>query len=439
MILFLSIILEILLSFILKNIINVTDISIFLIILNLIIAYINILMSKYINKSYKTIIIISLTIRIIMLFIDQFVYSLPNSDNHGDSGGYNRAALMISENPKLILESNKDIYGGLYSKIIGVLYFFTGNQRLFVQSINCFLAILIICIVGKILDMCKNLKYKHKVIIMLIVAFFPQGIMLSAILHRETLIALCVTLSLFYCIKSLKSNRIIEKILSILFVLLASMFHAGVIALIIGYILVYSFFSVRYRAINNSITRKMLFLFLCLGLVFIYLHFGDVIATKLTNLDTDTLADTMERNRGGSAYLTNIQITGINSMIIYSIPKTIYFILSPMPWDWRSLSDIITFFADSLIYAFFIGSIFKLILKTKEKTFKRVILFLLIGILVSIIIFGIGTFTAAAAMRHRHKLFYAIVIIYILLADFNTNNKNNERKEVNNENNVLFG
>ena len=55
----------------------------------------------------------------------------------------------------------------------------------------------------------------------------------------------------------------------------------------------------------------------------------------------------------------------------------------------------------------------------KESTNKKTILFLLVGILGSIVIFGVGTYTAGAAMRHRHKLFYIIVIIYILCKNIN--------------------
>ena len=419
MILLLSVILEILLCLLFKNLINATYISFILISINLIIAYINIMLSKKINRKYKAIILISLTIRIIMVFIDQYIYSLPNSDKNGDSGAYNRTAITISNNLELLKKSNNQIYGGLYSKIVGILYFCTGNQRLFVQSLNCFLEIFIVCIIGRILDMCKYLTDENKRFVMLIVAFFPQGIMLSSILHRETIITIFVTLSMYFCLKSLKSNKFFEKILSVAFILLASMFHAGVIALIIGYLLVFSFYNAKKNKINHSITRKILFAILCLSLIFVYIKFGDVIATKLTNLDSDTLTETMERSRGGSAYLTNIKITGLNSLILYSVPKAIYFIMSPMPWDWRNIADIFTFFADSVIYVYFIISIIKYILKMKESTNKKTILFLLVGILGSIVIFGVGTYTAGAAMRHRHKLFYIIVIIYILCKNIN--------------------
>lgn len=433
MIVFLIMIVEILFCFAFKSaIVNTEYVSMILIGINLIIAYFFILTNKKMNKTYKVIIIISLTIRIAMVFVDQYVYSLPNSDKHGDAGGYNRTALEISDDLELLKLGNKEIYGGLYSKIVGILYFLTGNQRLFVQSINCYLGIFSVIYVGKVLNMLTNIDEKTKKIIFCVTAFFPQGIMLSAILHREALIALLITLSMYFCIKSLYTNNVIEKILSCVLVLIASMFHAGVIVLIAGYILIYSFFNMKYKIVSKSITRKFIFLILCGALFFGYIKFGDVIAGKLTNLDSETLVNTMERSRGGSAYLTNIKITGINSMILYSIPKAIYFMFSPMPWNWRSVTDAMTFVSDSCIYLYFIYNILKLFFKMRKKeNMKKYMLFLLVGIFGTIITFGIGTYTAGAAMRHRHKLFYIIVITYSLLLNYKKKEDDKNEKNSN--------
>lgn len=438
MIVFLCMIIEILFCFVFKNlIVNTEYISMILIGINLVIAYLLIITNKKMGKTYKAIIIISLTIRIAMVFVDQYVYSLPNSDKHGDAGGYNRTALEISDDLTLLKLENKEVYGGLYSKIVGILYFLTGNQRLFVQSINCYLGIFSVIYVGKVLSMLTSINEKTKKMIFGITAFFPQGIMLSAILHREALIALLITLSMYFCVKSLYKNNDIEKILSCALVLIASMFHAGVIVLIAGYILIYSFFNMKYKIVSKSITRKFVFLILCGALLVGYVKFGDVIAGKLTNLDSETLVNTMERSRGGSAYLTNIKITGINSMILYSIPKAIYFMFSPMPWNWRSVTDIMTFVSDSCIYLYFIYNILKLFFKMKkDNNMKKYMLFLLIGIFGAIITFGIGTYTAGAAMRHRHKLFYIIVITYSLLLNYrkkedDVNEENSNIKYIN--------
>ena len=56
---------------------------------------------------------------------------------------------------------------------------------------------------------------------------------------------------------------------------------------------------------------------------------------------------------GGSTYAQYVgDSSSIQNMLIYTIPRIVYFLFSPLPWQWRGPSDVIAFTFSSLFYMY---------------------------------------------------------------------------------------
>src|SRR5699024_10522913 len=91
---------------------------------------------KYIN--FFILLSISTIIKFVVLWIDIFareIIVLPHSGI--DSENYFEAGKLLSENLSLF---SGEIYGGIYSKILGILFYLFSPDRFMAQSLNIFLS-----------------------------------------------------------------------------------------------------------------------------------------------------------------------------------------------------------------------------------------------------------------------------------------------------------
>src|SRR5699024_6112121 len=114
------------------------------------------------------------------------------------------SSLQVSNDMSLLSEQ---IYGGLYSKVLGIIYFLGPSDRILGQYINVLLGFTVIILVWKILTELR-LDKKVKIISLIIMTLFPSGIIFSSIFLRESLISLFVTLSFYNFVKWYKTNKV---------------------------------------------------------------------------------------------------------------------------------------------------------------------------------------------------------------------------------------
>ena len=110
----------------------------------------------------------------------------------------------------------------------------------------------------------------------------------------------------------------------------------------------------------------------------------------------------------GSAYLIGLNTETWYMMLRYSPIKLFYYLFSPLPPNWRGMTDVIAFLFDSCIHIFYFSSVIGYLLKQRKNScrFKhhRLIISLLFVVIVSGLVFAIGTYTAGTAIRHRDCL-----------------------------------
>ena len=237
------------------------------------------------------------------------------------------------------------------------------------------------------------------------------------------------------------TNNRINIFLTVLFILLSSLFHSGMIIGLLVYGYVFLFLDVKNYRFDYSFKRLTLF-FICFGLLLtIIANDLSILNGKFSILQTygnnlsliekyQSYSEVTEE--GGSTYLKNYKISSAVGLITLVPLKLIYFVFSPMPYDIRGIGDLTAILIDSSFYYFLIFKIFrsrKLIIDTYFRIFPKIffILFLIVSLG-----FALGTENTGTAMRHRAKIFPALLMVVVFIESIKQN-KNfiwNDKKSI---------
>lgn len=350
--------------------------------------------------------------RLAFMFWDLFarrIFILPNSG--ADSEMFYNQAIDISENISSLFASGI----GLYPKLNGLLFSIIGPQRAVAQYVNVLLGLSVVIIVFKILMMVViDAKVIKKILI--IAAFFPNSIIMSAIFLREVFPTFFVAMSLYFFLKWFKTTGYVEMVMTFIMLGIASMFHSGVIGILVGYVFAFLFYKRESDKFIFSSKTLISFVLIVIVFSFGYTYLGDRIFYKFGNVDDITeIYNIANRKHGASAYLTSLQINNPIQLVFYGPLKSLFFLTVPLPMNWRGFMDVFTFFSDSLFYI----STIIYYLKNRKKCGNRrqLVSSIVIMIIGSSLIFGVGVSNAGTAIRHRQKLIPLFLILFGLMMD----------------------
>ena len=397
---------ELLIMALFKSIIaNAEDLAVIFVLLH---VFVSIIIIFSFPKKYTLIYLFAFLIRFLALLWDlnmTHIFVLPNSG--ADSEMFYNQALTVSNNLSLW---NEFLNGGIYSKLMGTLFYFVGASRILGQYINVLLGFSTILVIHKTMNL-LNLNKKTKYIVVILASFFPNSIVMSAIFLREIIPTFFVAASVYYFVKWYKQNKLGNIISSFILLFLASAFHSGVIAISIGYIFGFIFYNKKENRLRFSRYSILSFIIILLFLISTFTLFDDYIFGKFKSIDEiSDIYNTANRRLGGSAYLVGLTMNNPIQFALFTPLKGFYFIASPLPFDWRGFMDSFTFFSDSLLYLVILFFMFKNYKNLKNN--KNLMLFLVIALISSIIIFGIGVGNAGTAVRHRQKLVPLFLILF---------------------------
>tara|TARA_B110000090_G_scaffold159090_1_gene175267 strand:- start:287 stop:1288 length:1002 start_codon:yes stop_codon:yes gene_type:complete len=330
----------------------------------------------------------------------------------------------------------KEISYTKYTDFLGILYWIIGDQRFFSQFVNVILGMWSIFVFYKILDLFK-LKDSKKLFFLALYGFFPQNIIFSSILLREALIQFFFVYSLLFFTKWLMSNNRINMFKTIFFVLLSSLFHPGMIASLLVYGFMFLFLDVKKYSFNYSFKRKTLLVLFC-GFTFALIAYNiSILNGKFSFLISDTNLSLLEKyesnsgiEEGGATYLRNYKINSIVDFIILVPLRLIYFVFSPMPYDVRGVGDLAAIILDSSFYYFLIYIIVrsrKIIKDNIFRIFPKIFFILFLTVSIG---FALGTENSGTAMRHRSKIFPALIIVVVFMESIKQNRRSiwNDKK-----------
>lgn len=358
------------------------------------------------DRKIKHVIILGYLARVFVLFWDLYarnIYSLPNSG--ADTEMFYRMSVLISNNLSMIGTTN----GGMYSNILGIIFSLIGPQRVFGQYLNVLLGISTVFMIYKTLE---NLEINPKVIqiVILIASFFPNSIIFSGIFLREMFPTFFVSVSLYFFIKWFKGTQTKHILLAFLFLGLASTFHSGVIGISLGYVFAYLFYKKESNNFKFSANTILAFILIFGIFVLSFTVLNDFLFGKFTDVENidDIFKTATPSGAGGSAYLKGLEINNLGQFILFIPIKSLYFLFSPFPWDWRGVFDIFTFLFDSMLYMITIYNIVKNIKLLRKKPLTISLVLMLLG---AVLIFATGVSNTGTAMRHRQKLLPVILML----------------------------
>lgn len=379
--------------------------ALFLIILNAIVFMFCIYKSTDGKKELIIILAISFLFRILLLLIDRYAYNyfvLPASG--GDTQLFHLEALQYK---------NMKFLDNPYSYIVGIIYSLCKNQRIIAHYFNLLLSMSTLVTTINILKE-LNINYKIIVITTFILGILPNYAMLSVILLRESIMIFFLAISLLEFIKWWKYGNLISFAKSIIYVLLSSIFHSGVIANAIGYMIVFILFNNKEREMKIDLKSILSVVVTIVLISTLSGGFSDLFLSKFQNVGSiEDINYSLELGETGgeSSYDVGGEINSFADIIINSPIRAFYFLTSPLPWQWRGLNDIIAFLFSAMLYIIAFIYAAKAIKGSNKEKNRSLIKALIIICIAGAIVFAWGTSNAGTAMRHRDKF----IVNYIVM------------------------
>lgn len=344
--------------------------------------------------------------RIVLLFADYYHwFTILNSG--ADTEMFHMVARYNATN---IIDHPRG--GGGYAKFLTIVYTLTDCSRLIAQYINVLFGMSIIMLVNSCMDMLEVAR-RNKKIAICILALLPNLNIFSAILLREAWVEFFVALSLYYFVKWFLRGNGLYIGLVVASVLSAAYMHAGVIGLILGYAIAFVTYNPRTGAVTFSRTTIVSLIFM--GLITVGVSsYMDLFTSKFAGYESidDIVAVTNAGadNKGDSAYLQWINSNSVVQSLLFAPLKMAYFLFSPLPTEWRRLSDVIGFLIDGMIYMGMCYAAYKY--KADDIINTNLKRYLVVAILITTFIFGYGTSNAGTAFRHRTKIASVVVLTF---------------------------
>ena len=354
----------------------------------------------------------ALIIRIFILLIGHYITTLPDSTS--DAVGFEIKAWKLAQEGFFSLPIQFEFSPFVFfSWLHAIPYSLFGRSVLMAQSISLFFGIGTIFFGWKLANIVWGNHIANKV--GWTMALFPSLILYSVLFMREIYICFFLVLALYGVVTWIKTNSLKSIILSFVGFIGATLFHGAMFvgAIFFTIIITLKYFKDFFKLIVNfKINLK--------NLIFIFI-FVIISGSYLTNkININYLGTFSEINtkifleKTGYAYRGDASWpewtkakTGIE--LIYKAPvRSVYFVLSPFPWDVKKTKHLIGMF-DAFLYwylSFLILCNIKVIWKDPA---LRVLLLLL---LFYIFVFGFGIGNFGTGIRHRVKF----VFLFILLA-----------------------
>lgn len=219
---------------------------------------------------------------------------------------------------------------------------------------------------------------------------FPSLVLYSSVALRDMLIFIIMFVAVYYV---LNKRYLLVLVLSCMLILVkVQNFLILVLALVVNYILK-----------KKTKIKEMVFLFIFCFIAFMF--FEHYVSIDMLN----HYASTFYRENADDITVAFIPFGSYLDVVIQSLPKSIYFMMRPLPWIEGGMFQYIQFVENMVVASIIIYILYK---NTKYQLWKlEQVKFLNIFLFFGLVIYGLVIYNSGTAVRYKFT-FTAIYIIY---------------------------
>lgn len=358
------------------------------------------------------ILLVAFIIRFLFLIINNHFFYLPDGDMDGlifEQRGFE----WSQEGFFQVFDhfNGPDTY--FLSFLIAIPYSLIGRSFLMIQSFSILFGLGSVflgwLIAKKLWDNSTAIKVGWTI------ALFPTLVSYSVLIMRETYICFFLLLAIYGVVNWSRLKDYKSIFLATFGFIGATFFHGASIIGLIIFILIITLDS--FKKSFKLILLKKINLQSLIAIILSLIILGSYVSNKidipyLDNFKNATDPDNLKivinsKVRGEASYPEWTKIHS-NSELFYKIPiRSVYFILSPFPWEVKKPSHLFGLF-DSLLYAtlvFLIFLNFKVI--WRDPALKNILIILLFYF----IVFGVGVGNFGTGIRHRSKFVIELILL----------------------------
>ena len=335
-------------------------------------------------------------VRLLVFYAD--IYQLVANPFSGeDTENFHAAAIaFLSENGPI--KTN-------YTYVLAAIYRVFGSYgrfaAQFLNVLTSFGTVLLSCWALRMMEIPR----KWRMIAVSVVAFMPATVCLSGILLREAWIQFFLMLSVCCFVRWHGRGGVWNEMACLLATFAAMLMHAGCVGALVAYIIG---FVVCRTWKSDGVRTYMATLGVAVGFMLVMILVPELLLTKFTAAASAGDVVDVVPVVAGSTYLLWMQKLGVGVRLLLSPVRMFYLLFSPLPTDWRGLSDVVVFCVDSLVYLVLAVMMFWPPLLGKERQLRR---FISYAVLLMTFVFALGTSNAGTAVRHRAKFLPAIALV----------------------------
>ena len=341
--------------------------------------------------------------RVFLVFWDIYgrnIFPLPNSG--ADTEGFYNKSVMIM---------NYYDISDPFSNVMGNIFKIVGPSRLYGQFIIVLFSLIALIILASLLYEFE-ISDRVKQVVCGIVAMLPNLAILSSIFLRESIMHMLIAISIFCFYKWFSGKRNLFLVLAWISVFGAARFHSSCVAVVGGYIAILMLYDRENRVFKFKAKNIIPTILCVLVMSYLFSNYGDKYFAYFQKVDNITDIGS-ESTDGGSSYAQYVgNSRNMLNIIIFTIPRIFFFIASPLPIQWRGISDIIAFCFSSMFFICVAWFTIKYFRFGGEKN-RSLIIALTIIIVGTFFLMGWGVVNAGTACRHRDKI---TIICALLLA-----------------------
>lgn len=347
------------------------------------------------DRPLAAILTLAYLLRLLVLYVDIY-HLVPNPFTGSDTEEFDIATLAFLNGDGPIKTS--------YTYVLAVFYRIFGDWGRFMsQFFNVLLSFGAVLLLNWTMCVAGVLR-RIRLFGLALLAIMPATVCLSGVLLREAWIQFFVMLSVAAFVYWYVKGSLWAVPVAMAAIVLAMLMHVGcvgiMVVLMIGFLVCRTWKTVGVR--TYLITAGMAVVFLLPLLLFPQLFIYKISQAAATGNALDVVPVV-----AGSTYLLWMQKLGVGVRLLLSPVRMFYLLFSPLPFEWRELSDVVVFCVDSLFYIVLTVMMFLRPLRGKTVQLKR---FLIYAVLVVTLIFSIGTSNAGTAVRHRAKFLPVMVL-----------------------------